>query len=79
MPRSHENTGTRSRSGVAEIFDIRFRLLIEVPAAATVTFVTVLTAVDELPVWTTVLGVLASVALAAVSVADVRQFAEDTK
>ena len=79
MPRSHENTGTRSRSGVAEILDIRSRLLIEVPATAMTTFVTVLTAVDGLPVWTTVLGALASAALAAVSVADVRQFAEDTK
>ena len=79
MPRSHENTGTRSRSVVAGTIDIRFRLLIEVPAAAVTTFVTVLTAVDGLPVWTTVLGALASAALAAVSVADVRQFAEDTK
>ena len=79
MPRSHENTGTRSRSEVAEIFDIRLRLLIEVPAAVMVTFVTVLAAVAGLPVWATALGVLASAALVAVSVADVRQFAEDTK
>jgi hypothetical protein len=71
------NEDIRPRS--AEIFDIRSRLLIEVPATATVTFVTVLTAVDGLPVWTTVLGVLASAALAVASVADVRKLAEDTK
>ena len=71
------NEDIRPRS--AEILDIRLRLLIEVPAAVMVTFVTVLTAVAGLPVWATVLGALASAALAAVSVADVRQFAEDTK